>query len=66
MVFGRQRFDPAGVARLVPLSSFELGDEENFAARTDRLKIAGLVEGAVDGDGGLFLEVVAEVGVKQV
>jgi hypothetical protein len=41
------------------LPSFELGDEEDFAAFADRLEIGGLVERAVDSDGGFFFEMLA-------
>ena len=44
-------------------SPFELGDEEDLAAGTDRLEIAGLVEGAVDGNGGFFFEMMAQAGI---
>jgi hypothetical protein len=46
------------------LSAFELGDEADLAARADRAQIGGLVDGAADRDGGLFLEVVAEAGLE--
>ena len=42
------------------LTPFELGDEEDLAAGADRLKIGGLVDLAVDRDGGFLFEVVAE------
>jgi len=45
---------------------FEFGDEEDFAAFADRLEIGGLVDGAVDGDGGFFFEALAEAGVEAV
>ena len=48
------------------LPPFELGDEEDLAARADRLEIGGLVDLAVDCDGGFFLEVVAEAGIEPV
>ena len=48
------------------LSAFEFGDEEDFAAFADRLEIGGLVDGAVDRDGGFFFEVVAETRVEPV
>src|SRR5438270_14003981 len=48
------------------LSPFELGDEEDLAARANRLEIGGLVDGAVDRDGGFFFEVMAEAGVELV
>src|SRR5271154_1506706 len=48
---------PAGSA------AFELGDEEDLAALADHLVIADLVvDLAVDRDGGLLLEVLAEAG----
>src|SRR6202022_171622 len=50
-------------ARLTPL---EFGDEEDFAAVADRLEIGGLVDRAVDRDGGFFFEVLAETGVEAV
>src|ERR1700737_450785 len=50
-------------ARLTPL---EFGDEEDFAAVADRLEIGGLVDRAVDRDGGFFDEVLAEAGVEAV
>src|SRR5262245_5808778 len=48
------------------LPAFELGNEEDLATFADRLKIGGLVEGAVDRDGGFFFEVQAEAGVAAV
>jgi len=47
-------------------SSFELGDEEDLGARAERLEIGGLVEGAVDRDGGFLFEVVAQARVELV
>src|ERR1700730_16538114 len=47
-------------------SPFELGDEEHLATRADRLEIGGLVERAVNGDGGLLLKVMAQAGEKLV
>src|SRR5215469_982089 len=49
-----------------PLSPFEFGDEEDFTAFADRLEIGGLVDRAVDRDGGFFFEVFAETGVEAV
>src|SRR5712692_5368528 len=48
------------------LPAFELGDEEDLAAFADRLEIGGLVDRAVDRDGGFFDEVLAEAGVEAV
>src|SRR5215469_17725203 len=48
------------------LSALELGDEEDFAAFADRLEIGGLMEGAVDRDGGLLFEMLTEAGVEAV
>src|SRR5436305_1549445 len=49
------------------LAAFELWDKEDFAARADPLKIArGVVDLAVDRDGGLLLEVLAEPGIELV
>src|SRR3984893_11394184 len=47
-------------------AAFKFGDEEDLAAFADRLEIGGLVERAVDGDGGFFFEVVAETRVELV
>ena len=44
------------------LSPFKLGDEEDRAAGADQLEMGGLVYLAVDRDGGLFFEVVAQAG----
>ena len=43
----------------IPLSALDLRDEEHFGARLQRLEIPHLMDLAVDGDGGLLLEVVA-------
>ena len=43
-----------------PSAAFEFGNEENLAAGLDRLEIGGFVDLAVDRDGGLFFEVVAQ------
>ena len=48
------------------LSAFEFGDEEDFAAFADRLEIGDFMDCAVDGDGGLFFEMLAEAGVGAV
>src|SRR5215831_3395304 len=48
------------------LSPLELGNEEDFAAFTDRLEIGGLVKGAVDRDGGFLFEMLTEAGVEAV
>src|SRR5260370_18475651 len=45
---------------------FELGDEKDLAAFADRLEIGGLVDRAVDRDGGFFDEVLAEAGGEAV
>jgi addiction module RelE/StbE family toxin len=45
---------------------FELWDEEDLAARADRLEIGGLVDRAVDCDDGFFFAVVAQAGVELV
>src|SRR6516164_2882632 len=50
----------------MPSAPFELGDEEDFAAGSDRLEIGGLVDLAVDRDGGFFFEVVPEAGVEAI
>src|SRR5579863_718857 len=48
-------------------AAFELGDEENLAARPHRLEIGGLVmDRAVDRDGGFFDEMLAEPGIEPV
>ena len=47
-------------------ATFEFGDEEDLATRADRLEIGGLVEGAVDRDGGFFFEVMAQARVELV
>jgi len=44
-------------------SAFELRDEENLVARANWLEIDGLVDLAVDRDGGFFFEV-AESGPR--
>ena len=49
-----------------PSAAFEFGDEEDFTTGTDRLEIGGLVDLAVDRDGGLFFEVVTEPRVELV
>jgi hypothetical protein len=41
-------------------------NEEHLAARANRLEIGGLVDGAVDRDGGFLFEVVAETRVEPV
>src|SRR5215469_17146740 len=50
----------------VRLSAFEFGDEEDFATLADRLEIGGLVEGAVDRDGGFLFQMLTEAGVEAV
>ena len=45
---------------MAALTAFEFWDEEDFGAGADRLEIGGLVDLAVDGDGGFLFEVVAE------
>src|SRR5579862_2564925 len=47
-------------------AAFELGDEEDFAALTDRLVVSDLVDLAVDRDGGFFLQVLAEAGIAPI
>src|SRR5438105_4324248 len=47
-------------------AAFELGDEEDFRAGLERLEVADLVDLAVDGDGGLLLEVLAQAGIEPV
>src|SRR5712692_2080970 len=48
------------------LSAFKLGDEEDLAAFADRLEIGGLVDRAIDGDGGFLHEMIAEARVEAV
>jgi hypothetical protein len=48
------------------LPSLEFGDEEDFATFADRLEVGGLVDCAVDRDGGFFDEMLAEAGVEAV
>jgi hypothetical protein len=43
-------------------ADFELGDEKDLAAGADRLEIGGLVDLAVNRDGGFLLELVADAG----
>src|SRR4051812_7742620 len=48
------------------LTALDLRDEEHLGARRDRLEVAGLVDRAVDRDGGLLLQVLAQTGEQPV
>src|SRR5215813_13673309 len=48
------------------LSPFQLGDEEDLGAWAERLEIGGLVESAIDRDGGFFFEMVSQARVELV
>src|ERR1700751_1351012 len=66
LIRGAIRFLFAGSPARGPLAPFEFGDEEDFAPLPDRLEISGLVDGAVDRDGGFLYKVLAEAGVEAV
>ena len=58
-VEGRLSSAAQGISSRGTLSPLEFGDEEDLAAFADRLEIGGLMQRAVDGDGGFLFEMVA-------